>query len=294
MRKTDLIEVRLKIRHNYTGFIPAQINIMNSKGNISTFQTVSYTEGRWFKKRNANIHGSFNKQVALEFNEFDFKAEKYSFMRFVVIPPEKKDKKQRNPHKQNRNSNKRLAILNSLDSTSKAIIISDNYDGGRGSDERLKSVISGKMDKGKDIMVFVDHHEELQKNKFPKRKVSFHSPKNKAFFYNPENALAKPLQIESPTFRGSPTSLDRAIKPLKISPPKATFIHQKKKSSQMIYKVKNNNNKAIELNAKQIVDIEKKEKAINLKVEMGNISPLHEEMEVEYVSSSDSPIMTPI
>uniref|UniRef100_A0A9I9CG13 Uncharacterized protein n=1 Tax=Cucumis melo TaxID=3656 RepID=A0A9I9CG13_CUCME len=93
MRKSDLIEVRLKIRHNYISFIPAQINITNSKGNIFTVQTVSFTEGRWFKERNANIHGSFTRQAALEFNEFDFEAEKYSFMGFVATPPEKKDKK---------------------------------------------------------------------------------------------------------------------------------------------------------------------------------------------------------
>ncbi|KAA0047508.1 putative amidohydrolase ytcJ [Cucumis melo var. makuwa] len=93
MRKTDLIEVRLKIRHNYTGFIPAQINIKDSKGNIFTIQTVSFTEERWFKERNANIHSYFTRQAALEFNEFDFEAEKYSFMGFVVTPPKKKDKK---------------------------------------------------------------------------------------------------------------------------------------------------------------------------------------------------------
>ena len=53
--------------------------------------------------------------------------------------------------------------------------------------------------------------------------------------------------------------------------------------------MRNNHNKAIEL-----VEAEKKEKAINLTVELGNISPLPEELKVENVSSSDSSIMTPI
>lgn len=62
----------------------------------------------------------------------------------------------------------------------------------------------------------------------------------------------------------------------------------------MIYRVKNNNNKAIELSAENLKETEKKEKAINLAVDLGNISPLLEEMEVEHISSPDSPVMTPI
>lgn len=42
------------------------------------------------------------------------------------------------------------------------------------------------------------------------------------------------------------------------------------------------------------MDIEKKEKAINQIVELGTISPLHEDMEMEHISSPNSPIMTPI
>ncbi|KAA0062230.1 hypothetical protein E6C27_scaffold321G00310 [Cucumis melo var. makuwa] len=164
MRKADLIEARLKIKHNYTGFISAQINITNSKGNIFTIHTVSYTEGRW------------------------------------------------------------------------------------GNDGRLKFVISGQMDKGKGIMVFNDSQEE---------KANFLKRKN--------------------------------IKPLKINPLKGTYFQKKKKSPRKIYRVKNNHNKEIEL-----VEAEKKEKAINLTMELGNIFPLPEELEVEHVSSPDSPIMTPI
>ncbi|KAA0040709.1 hypothetical protein E5676_scaffold4170G00120 [Cucumis melo var. makuwa] len=222
MRKTYLIEVRLKIRHNYTRLILAQINITDNKNNIFTVQTISYTEGRWFKERNANIHGSFTRQAALKFNEFDFEAKQYSFMRFTATPPKKEEKKPKKTQKNSRNSNERPSISNSLDSTSKAIIISDNSDGGRGSDERLKSVIS-----------------------------------------------AKPLRIESPTFKDNSTCLDRTPMPLKISPKKGTYIHRKMKSPKMIYRVKNNHNKAIVLSAKQIVEAEKKEKTFNLIVDLG-------------------------
>uniref|UniRef100_A0A9I9E4N5 Uncharacterized protein n=1 Tax=Cucumis melo TaxID=3656 RepID=A0A9I9E4N5_CUCME len=117
MRKIDLIEVRLKIRYKYTWFIPTQVNITDSKGNIFMVQTISYPEGRWFKERNANIHGSFTRQVVLEFNEFDFEAEKYSFMGFVATPLEKREKKPKKAHKNSQNSNERPTISNSPDST---------------------------------------------------------------------------------------------------------------------------------------------------------------------------------
>lgn len=80
---------------------------MDDKGNIFTIHIVSYFEGSWFKERNANIHGSFTRQATLEFDEFDFEAKKYSFMGFVVIPVEKKSRKQKKPPKNDQNSNKR-------------------------------------------------------------------------------------------------------------------------------------------------------------------------------------------
>lgn len=63
----------------------------------------------------------------------------------------------------------------------------------------------------------------------------------------------------------------------------------------MVYRVKTNNTKSIELNYKSIMDsLGRKEKAINLTVELGNISPLTEDMGVEHISSFDSPLITPI
>lgn len=143
---------------------------------------------------------------------------------FVAIPPQKKSRKQKKTSKHDRNSNKRPINSRSPNSNSKAIIISDNSDRGKGSDGKLKFVISGKIDKEKSIMIYLDQPGGPEQIANPRRKVSFASPKNNFIFYNPKNALAKPLWIESPTFRGSPTSIDISPKPLKISPPKTKFI----------------------------------------------------------------------
>lgn len=50
-RKTDLIEIKLKIRDNYIGIIPTQVTFNDAKDNIFTVQTISYSEGRWFKEK---------------------------------------------------------------------------------------------------------------------------------------------------------------------------------------------------------------------------------------------------
>lgn len=84
-------------------------------------------------------------------------------------------------------------------------------------------------------------------------------------------------------------ALTGPLKPLKISPPKNKFM-QKKKSPRVVYRVQINSTKAIELNPKPIKDSPgRKEKAINLIVELVNISPLADEMDVEHISSPGSP-----
>ena len=62
----------------------------------------------------------------------------------------------------------------------KAIIISDNSDGGRQLGSRLKSVITSSMDKRKGLMIYEDQ-KTLPSNFYQKRKDSFTSQKIRLF-----------------------------------------------------------------------------------------------------------------
>lgn len=54
--KVDLIEAVIKIKYNYTVFIPATISVSDDKGNKFLVQTVVKAEGRWLKERSPRIH----------------------------------------------------------------------------------------------------------------------------------------------------------------------------------------------------------------------------------------------
>ena len=54
--KMDIGEVKIKVKHNYTSFIPALINIINEIENRYIVQTVIQMERRWLVERNARIH----------------------------------------------------------------------------------------------------------------------------------------------------------------------------------------------------------------------------------------------
>ena len=92
----DIVEANIKVRLNYTGFIPATINIIDKEGNTFLVQTVIPVKGRWLIERNPHIDGTFSRQAAISFDEFNLKAEQHSFIENIVVshpPPQKKNKK---------------------------------------------------------------------------------------------------------------------------------------------------------------------------------------------------------
>lgn len=57
----NLIEADIKVRYNYSGFIPAFIGISDKEGKNYAIQTVAPLEGKWFTKRNVHIHSTFKR-----------------------------------------------------------------------------------------------------------------------------------------------------------------------------------------------------------------------------------------
>uniref|UniRef100_A0A9I9CIB0 DUF4283 domain-containing protein n=1 Tax=Cucumis melo TaxID=3656 RepID=A0A9I9CIB0_CUCME len=75
----NLIEVKLKIRYNYSGFLPTNIKIFDEKGNRFNIQTVSHSEGKWLIERNVQLHGTFKRQATTIFDEYNPDSEQFFF-----------------------------------------------------------------------------------------------------------------------------------------------------------------------------------------------------------------------
>lgn len=73
-RMTNVVEAHIKVSYNYSGLIPSSICIKDEKGNNFIVQTVTSFVSRWLIERDVQIHGSFKRQAAIDFNEYDPKA----------------------------------------------------------------------------------------------------------------------------------------------------------------------------------------------------------------------------
>ncbi|KAA0044557.1 hypothetical protein E6C27_scaffold46G003060 [Cucumis melo var. makuwa] len=85
VNKIELTEALIKVKENYTGFLPAFIQIHDEEGHVFIIQTVTHPEGRWLRERNPSIHGSFTKTAAENFNEFNPYAEQFTFRRNLAV-----------------------------------------------------------------------------------------------------------------------------------------------------------------------------------------------------------------
>ncbi|KAA0040366.1 hypothetical protein E5676_scaffold142G003990 [Cucumis melo var. makuwa] len=83
--KAELTEVLIKVKVNYTGFLPAFIKIYDEEGRDFTIHTVTHLEERWLRERNPRIHGSFTRNAAESFNEYNPHAEQYTFDRNLAV-----------------------------------------------------------------------------------------------------------------------------------------------------------------------------------------------------------------
>lgn len=90
-RKLDLVEARIKVKNNYCGFVPATISISDKERKLYTVHTVTPANGRWIIGRNPKIHGSFTREAASSFEEFDMMAGSYNFRGHCAYPPSEPD-----------------------------------------------------------------------------------------------------------------------------------------------------------------------------------------------------------
>lgn len=88
MEMESLIEVKVKVRYNYAGFVPASVLISDDQGVEYVVYIVPPPDGRWFVERNVSFHGSFKTKATDEFDEHNPQAKAYSFVRIHVVPLE--------------------------------------------------------------------------------------------------------------------------------------------------------------------------------------------------------------
>lgn len=84
----NLIEAKLKIRYNYLGFLPANVKIFDQEGNKFIIHVVTHSEGKWLMERNVQLHGTFKRQAAASFDEFNPKSEQFFFDGMKAISPD--------------------------------------------------------------------------------------------------------------------------------------------------------------------------------------------------------------
>ncbi|KAA0044333.1 hypothetical protein E6C27_scaffold46G00570 [Cucumis melo var. makuwa] len=86
---TDLIEASIRVKDNYSGFIPAFIKLFDKEERSFITQVIVKTKGKWHLERNPSIHGTFTREAARRFDEFNLNSEQYFFEDNLAISPEK-------------------------------------------------------------------------------------------------------------------------------------------------------------------------------------------------------------
>ncbi|KAA0063245.1 hypothetical protein E5676_scaffold556G00250 [Cucumis melo var. makuwa] len=81
MNMDNLLEAKIKVRYNYSGFIRATIRIEDKDGHFFVVHMVTICSGKWLAERDVKIHGSFKRQDAIEFDNFNPKAEQFNGIR---------------------------------------------------------------------------------------------------------------------------------------------------------------------------------------------------------------------
>lgn len=70
IEKSELIEALIKIEENYTGFILANIKIIDEEGCEFIVHSVTHVEDKWLRERNIKVHGSFTRKAVVKFDEY--------------------------------------------------------------------------------------------------------------------------------------------------------------------------------------------------------------------------------
>ena len=104
------------------------------------------------QRKNVSIHGTFTSKASRNFDEYNLEAKKYNVKGTLAYPLETMTVKEKTSVGNKRKHERRHKNLNFKSTRNKAIIISDNFDGGR-----LKSVFIGSMDKRKGLMRIIQY-----------------------------------------------------------------------------------------------------------------------------------------
>nr|ADN33672.1 hypothetical protein [Cucumis melo subsp. melo] len=230
---TDLIEASIRVKDNYSGFIPAFIKLIDKEERSYIIQVIVKTEGKWHLGRNPSIHGTFTREAARRFDEFNLNSEQYFFEGNLAISPEKavsmvigkEDWKKKGNGPLLENNKKLGAMMDFL-----------NYDGDSDSSEKRKmeivdeelSVISQKGGK----LFYKGENSKSAGQKRGKRKVSFDTPKSKTFLYDRKSAPQTHYKINSPLESPKKKLLKK-------------FEKESKGKGKKIYKIKSPNSKPV-------------------------------------------------
>uniref|UniRef100_A0A9I9D488 DUF4283 domain-containing protein n=1 Tax=Cucumis melo TaxID=3656 RepID=A0A9I9D488_CUCME len=233
----NLIEAKLKIRYNYSGFLPAYVKIFDQEGNKFVVQAITHSEGKWLMERNVRLHGTFKRQDAASFDEFNPDSEQFLFDGLEAISPDlpitfSGSRKSISPEQPS--ALKSVIIKPARDATSPTTlneeVVNDNsmHATAIKSKGKILNRISNdcSLDKGKqkvDIPPQINSAFIFDK---PKRKVSFNSPGNKTTFFNPDSAPANHSPPLSSPEKKQRVSRERSVKK------KSTSILPKSRANQ--------------------------------------------------------------
>ncbi|KAA0063660.1 hypothetical protein E6C27_scaffold329G001750 [Cucumis melo var. makuwa] len=284
---SNLIEAKLKIRYNYSGFLPAYVKIFDQEGNKFVIQTITHSEGKWLMERNVRLHGTFKRQAATSFDEFNPDSEQFLFDGMEAISPDL----------QNTFSGSRKSISPEQPSTLKSVIIKPARDATSPTslneevvnDNSLhataiksKGKISHRisndcsLDKGKQKVDIPSQLTSAFIFDKPKRKVSFNSPGNKTTFFNPDSAPANHSTPLSSPEKKQRVSRERSVK---------------KKSTTTLPKSRANQDQDVFITQPLKVmahDLDASKKGLSLTVDLGNLPVLDPSKSFEDHHSSDN------
>ncbi|KAA0037444.1 hypothetical protein E5676_scaffold808G00040 [Cucumis melo var. makuwa] len=219
----NLIEARIKVRYNYSAFLPANVRIFDNEGNKFSVQVVTHPEGKWLIERNVRLHGTFKRQAAATFDDFNPESEQFFFEGMEAISPDflstSSDGRKSSTLDQP-SALKSVIIKPDRAATSPSFlneeVVNDSDLHATANKSKLEILpgISndGVLDKGKqkvDIQFQPNSALNLDKSK---RKVSFNSPCNKTNIFNPDSAPANHSPSLSSPEKKQKVSRERSIK----------------------------------------------------------------------------------
>ncbi|KAA0045526.1 hypothetical protein E5676_scaffold680G001040 [Cucumis melo var. makuwa] len=135
-----------------TIILASNISIKDDNGHPFVVQTVTHENKKWLTERDVKIHGSFQRKVAIDFDDFNPKAEQYYFIGNTAVPPEKIKLKSK-------------IVINELSHSSENLTMAKIIDdkGSKGSKDSDGEMANKKEKrKGKEICLLQSINEDME------------------------------------------------------------------------------------------------------------------------------------